>query len=157
MVFTLFRAWANLGSVCIFIVNSLECFVCQRGSNRETAEGQVVQYNIFFKYIMKIYTWNPNDIVFFKFRVLAQRTVDSPSKRGVIWLPSAHIYCNNIVYIYIYKYGKCLGFARNRNHDRQSIIIIIVIIITIIIIIEPLLKIVNECRSLTGVGELNPY
>ena len=27
----------------------------------------------------------------------------------------------------------------------------------IIIIIKPLLKIFNECRSLTGVGELNPY
>ena len=26
-----------------------------------------------------------------------------------------------------------------------------------IIIIKPLLKIFNECRSLTGVGELNPY
>ena len=53
-------------------------------------------------------------------------------------------------YIYMYIYGKCLGFARNRNHDRQRIIIII-------IIIKPLLKIFNECRSLTGVGELNPY
>ena len=31
------------------------------------------------------------------------------------------------------------------------------IIIIIIIIIIPLLKIFNECRSLTGVGELNPY
>ena len=37
--------------------------------------------------------------------------------------------------MYIYIYGKCLGFARNRNHDRQRIIIII------IIIIKPLLKI----------------
>jgi hypothetical protein len=35
--------------------------------------------------------------------------------------------------------------------------IIIIIIITIIIIINPLLKIFNGCRSLTGVGELNPY
>ena len=33
----------------------------------------------------------------------------------------------------------------------------IIIIILIIIIIKPLLKIFNECRSLTGVGELNPY
>ena len=57
----------------------------------------------------------------------------------------------NIMYIthkYIYIYGKCLGFAPNRNHDRQRIIIII---------IKPFLKIFNECRSLTGVGELNPY
>jgi F0F1-type ATP synthase membrane subunit b/b' len=59
---------------------------------------------------------------------------------------------------YIYIYGKCLGFARNRNHDRQRIIvvivivIIIVVIVIIIIIIKPLLKIFNECRSLTGVG-----
>ena len=30
-------------------------------------------------------------------------------------------------------------------------------VIIIIIIIKPLLKIFNECRSLTGVGELNPY
>ena len=53
-----------------------------------------------------------------------------------------------ICYICIYIYGKCLGFAWNRNHDRQRIIIII---------IKPILKIFNECRSLTGVGELNPY
>ena len=52
-------------------------------------------------------------------------------------------------------YGKCLGFARNRNHDRQRIISIIIIIT---IIIKPFIKIFNECsRSLTGVGELNPY
>jgi len=55
----------------------------------------------------------------------------------------------------MYIYGKCLGFARNRNHDRQRIISIIIIII-IIIIIKPLLKIFNESRSSTGVGELNP-
>jgi len=63
----------------------------------------------------------------------------------------------NIYIIYIY--AKCLGFARTRNDDRRRIIIIIIIIITIIIIIriKPLLKIFNECRSLTGVGELNPY
>jgi hypothetical protein len=51
----------------------------------------------------------------------------------------------------MYIYGKCLGCARNRNHDRQRIISII------IIIIKPLLKIFNESRSSTGVGELNPY
>jgi len=51
-----------------------------------------------------------------------------------------------------YVYGKCLGFARSRNHDRQRIIIII-----IIIIIKPLLKIFNECRSETGVREFNTY
>ena len=75
---------------------------------------------------------------------------------------------------YICIYGKCLGFAWNRNHDRQriiiiittitttnTIIIIIIVIISIIIIItiiiKPILKIFNECRSSTGVGELNPY
>ena len=74
--------------------------------------------------------------------------------------------CIYIMYgcVYIYIYGKCLGFARNRNHNRQRIIIIIItttiitiitIIIIIIIIIKPLSKIFNECRSLTGVGELN--
>ena len=36
-------------------------------------------------------------------------------------------------------------------------LLLIIIIIIIIIIIKPLLKIFNECRSLTGVGELNPY
>ena len=50
---------------------------------------------------------------------------------------------------HVYIYGKCLGFARTRNDDRRRIIIIR---------IKPLLlKIFNECRSLTGVGELNPY
>ena len=67
-----------------------------------------------------------------------------------------HIYIYNYTYIYIC--GKCLGFAQNRNHDRQRIIITIIItiitIVTIIIIrIKPLLKIFNECRSLTGVGK----
>jgi hypothetical protein len=57
-----------------------------------------------------------------------------------------------LTHTHIYIYGKCLGFAQNRNHDRQRIIII-----TIIIIIKPLLKIFNEGRSLTRVGELNPY
>jgi hypothetical protein len=62
---------------------------------------------------------------------------------------------------HIYIYGKCLGFARNRDHGRQRIIIITTTTTTtttiIIIIIKPLLKGFNECRSLTGVGELNPY
>jgi hypothetical protein len=53
-------------------------------------------------------------------------------------------------------YGKCLGFARTRNDDRRRIIITIIIIITISRI-NPLLKIFNECRSLTGVGALTPY
>ena len=66
--------------------------------------------------------------------------------------------CTSVCYLY----GKCLGFARNRNHDRQRIIIVIILILIIliliiIIIIKPLLEIFNECRSLTGVGELNPY
>jgi len=50
-------------------------------------------------------------------------------------------------------YGKCLGFARTRNDDRRRIIITIIIIIITISRIKPLLKIFNECRSLTGVGE----
>ena len=58
-----------------------------------------------------------------------------------------------IIYIILYIYGKCLGFARTRNDDRRRIIIIIRI--------KPLLKIFNECRnecrSLPGSGELNPY
>ena len=33
--------------------------------------------------------------------------------------------------MYIYIYGKCLGFAPNRNDDGQRIIIIIIIIIII--------------------------
>ena len=79
--------------------------------------------------------------------------------------------CPHISVVYIY--GKCLGFARSRNDDGRRIIIIIIIIVIIIIIInimfinkiriiiiniiKPLLTIFNECRSLTGVGELNPY
>ena len=42
---------------------------------------------------------------------------------------------NGLVSIcYIYIYGKCLGFALNRNDDGQRIIIIIIISTTIIII-----------------------
>ena len=44
-----------------------------------------------------------------------------------------------------------------RLHHIIIIIIILIIIITIIIIVKPLLKFFNECRSVTGVGELNPY
>ena len=70
-----------------------------------------------------------------------------------------HIFIYNIyiyqffiyIYIYIYIYVKCLGFARTRTDDRQRIIIIIIIIIRT----KPLLKIFNECRSLTGWWELN--
>jgi hypothetical protein len=60
------------------------------------------------------------------------------------------------IYIIIYIYGKCLGFAWTRNDDRRRIIIIIIIDI-IIRRIKPLLKIFDECRSLTGWWELNPY
>ena len=84
-----------------------------------------------------------------------------------IFIYDIYIYlytCLHMVYydIYIYTYlMKCLGFARNRTHDRQRIIIIIIIIIIsiiiIIILIQPLLKIFNECRSLAGVGRLIPY
>jgi len=61
---------------------------------------------------------------------------------------------------YIYIHGKCLGSARTRNDDGRRIIIIIIIITIIIIINQTLigdLQFFNECRSLTGVGELNPY
>ena len=62
-----------------------------------------------------------------------------------------YMYTNIYISIYhdiLYMYGKCLGFARTRNDDRRRIIIIITISR-----IKPLLKIFNECRSLTGVGE----
>ena len=39
------------------------------------------------------------------------------------------------MFVYIYIYGKCLGFAPYRNDDGQRIIIIIIIISTTIIII----------------------
>jgi len=71
-----------------------------------------------------------------------------------------HVYMYTCIHVYMYTcihvYGKCLGFARTRNDNRRRIIIII-ININIIIRIKPLVKIFNECRSLTGVGELNPY
>ena len=42
-------------------------------------------------------------------------------------------------YVYIYTvYGKCLGFAPNRNDDRQRIIMIIITIFIIIIILVDL-------------------
>ena len=68
-----------------------------------------------------------------------------------IYMYCVYIYMCVYIYVcmYIYIYGKCLGFARTRNDDRRRIIIIIRI--------KPLLKIFNECRSLTVVGELNPY
>ena len=55
----------------------------------------------------------------------------------------------SILYIYTLYIRQMPGLARNRDHDR----------LRIIIIIKPSLKIFNECtsRSLTGVGELNPY
>ena len=82
--------------------------------------------------------------------------------------------------IYTANASKCLGFAWNSQRIiiiiiiTINIIIIIVIIVIIIIIIviiviivitviiitiiiKPLLKIFNECRSSTGVGEVNPY
>ena len=55
------------------------------------------------------------------------------------------LYKNKIKYIYIYIY------IYTANDDRRRIIIII------IVRIKPLLKIFNECRSLTGVGEFNPH
>ena len=47
-------------------------------------------------------------------------------------------------------YGKFLSFAQNHTHDGQRIIIIIIVIVIVIIII---IIIINECRSLTGLGE----
>jgi len=59
---------------------------------------------------------------------------------------------NFMLYIGTHSIGTCAGLLHI-----HIIIIIIIIITIIIIIIKPLLKIFNECRSLTGVGELNPY
>ena len=61
----------------------------------------------------------------------------------------AFIHLHAHTHIYICIYGKCLGFAQTRNDDRRRIIIIIRI--------KPLLKIFNECRSVRGGGEVNPY
>ena len=66
----------------------------------------------------------------------------------------------------IYIYGKMSGLCpelqprqathhRHHHHHHHHLLLIIIIFI-IIIIIKPLLKIFNECRSSTGVGELNP-
>ena len=55
------------------------------------------------------------------------------------------IMANFMLYIGTHSMGTCASLLH------------IIIIIVIIIIIKPLLKIFNECRSLTGVGELNPY
>ena len=57
---------------------------------------------------------------------------------------------NLMLYIGTHSIGTCASLL-------HIIIIIIVIIIIVIIIIRPLFKIFNECRSLTAVGELNPY
>ena len=55
------------------------------------------------------------------------------------------IMANFMLYIGTHSIGTCASLLH------------IIIIIIIIIIIKPLLKIFNECRSLTGVGELNPH
>ena len=71
--------------------------------------------------------------------------------------------CGLMICIYTAKAWALPGTA---HHDRQRIVVIIIIIIIviviliiiiIIIIIKPLLKVFNECRSSTGVGELNPH
>ena len=56
------------------------------------------------------------------------------------------IMANFMFYIGTHSIGTCASLLHH--------IIIIIIIITII---KPLLKIFNGCRSLTGLGELNPY
>jgi len=66
----------------------------------------------------------------------------------IMCFPASSKYIHIYIYIYRHIYGKCVGFARTRNDDRRRIIIIR---------IKPLLKIFNECRSLTGWWELNPY
>ena len=55
------------------------------------------------------------------------------------------IMANFMFYIGTHSIGTCASLLH------------IIIIIIIIIIIKPLLKIFNECKSLTGAGELNPY
>ena len=55
------------------------------------------------------------------------------------------IMANFMLYIGTHSIGTCASLLH------------IIIIINIIIIFKPLLKIFNECRSLTGVGEVNPY
>ena len=55
------------------------------------------------------------------------------------------IMANFMFYIGTHSIGTCASLLHH---------IIIIIIITII---KPLLKIFNGCRSLTGLGELNPY
>jgi len=57
------------------------------------------------------------------------------------------IMANFMFYIGTHSIGTCASLLHH--------IIIIIIIITTII--KPLLKIFNGCRSLTGLGELNPY
>jgi len=61
------------------------------------------------------------------------------------------IMANFMLYIGMHSIGTCAGLLH------IHIIIITIIITIIIIIIKPLLKIFTECRSLTVVGELNPY
>ena len=58
------------------------------------------------------------------------------------------IMANFMFYIGTHSIGTCASLLHH---------IIIIIIIIIITIIKPLLKIFNGCRSLTGLGELNPY
>ena len=73
---------------------------------------------------------------------------------------------NFMLYIGTHSIGTCAGLL----HIHIIIITIIIIIIKPLLKIfnecrsltggeriKPLLKIFNECRSLTGVGELNPY
>ena len=68
------------------------------------------------------------------------------------------IMANFMLYIGTHSIGTCASLLHIIITITITIIIIIIIIIMIIIIIiKPLLKIFNECRSLTGVGELNPY
>ena len=66
------------------------------------------------------------------------------SKRGKNEIFFFCIMANFMLYIGTRSIGTCASLLH-------------IIIIIVIIIIRPLLKIFNECRSLTGVGKLNPY
>ena len=54
----------------------------------------------------------------------------------------------NMVVIYIYSYGQALCVARKFTGTFPA---------NFMMMMMNMIKIFNECRSLTGVGELNPY
>ena len=110
-----------------------------------------------FQMLQITYKWEAaSQMLYIAYNTIGRRCLpnaaDSVQMQGFEgWGGNVNINKNKQINIYIY--GKCLGFARTRNDDRRRIIIIIITIIRI----KSLLKIFNECRSLTVVGELNPY